>query len=44
MTDAYAVELDGVGKRFMRHADRRNTLKERLVRGRSRNTQDFWAV
>ena len=44
MTDAYAVELEGVSKRFMRHADRRNTLKERLVRGRSRNTQDFWAV
>ena len=44
MTDNFAVELDNVGKRFMRHADRRNTLKERLVRGRSRNTQDFWAV
>ena len=28
----------------MRHADRRNTLKERFVRGRARNTQDFWAV
>ena len=28
----------------MRHADRRNTLKERLVRGRARSTQDFWAV
>lgn len=38
-----AVELRGVGKRFQRHADRRSTLKERLVRGRS-NTQDFWAV
>ena len=44
MSQSYAVELEGVGKRFMRHADRRNTLKERLVRGRSRNTQDFWAV
>jgi len=43
MTD-FAVKLDDVGKRFMRHADRRNTLKERLVRGRARNTQDFWAV
>ena len=44
MTDNFAVELANVGKRFMRHADRRNTLKERLVRGRARNTQDFWAV
>ena len=44
MTDSFAVEISGVSKRFMRHADRRNTLKERIVRGRSRNTQDFWAV
>lgn len=44
MSDEFAVEVDGVGKRFLRHADRRNTLKERLVRGRARNTQDFWAV
>ncbi len=44
MSQPFAVELDDVGKRFMRHADRRNTLKERLVRGRARNTQDFWAV
>ena len=44
MSRSFAVELDNVGKRFMRHADRRNTLKERLVRGRARNTQDFWAV
>ena len=44
MSSEYAVELSGVGKRFQRMADRRNTLKERLVRGRSRNSQDFWAV
>ena len=44
MTENFAVELQGVGKRFMRHTDRRNTLKERLVRGRARNSQDFWAV
>ena len=44
MSQGFAVELESVGKRFMRHADRRNTLKERLVRGRSRSTQDFWAV
>ena len=44
MSNQFAVELSGVGKRFMRHADRRNTLKERVVRGRARSTQDFWAV
>lgn len=44
MTTDFAVELDDVGKRFLRHADRRSTLKERIVRGRARNTQDFWAV
>ncbi len=40
----FAVDVQGVGKRFLRHADRRNTLKERLVRGRAKGTQDFWAV
>ncbi len=44
MTDTFAVELSGVGKRFMRQADRRTTLKERIVRGKARSTQDFWAV
>jgi len=44
VSKSIAVELSGVGKRFLRQADRRNTLKERLVRGRARNTQDFWAV
>ena len=39
-----AVDLRGVGKRFQRHTDRRNSLKERIVRGRSRNSEDFWAV
>ncbi len=43
MTDI-AVDLQGVGKRFMRHTDRRNSLKERIVRGRSRRPEDFWAV
>jgi ABC-2 type transport system ATP-binding protein/lipopolysaccharide transport system ATP-binding protein len=28
----------------MRHTDRRNSLKERIVRGRARNAEDFWAV
>jgi len=44
VSETFAITLDDVGKRFMRHADRRNTLKERIVRGRSRSTQDFWAV
>ena len=44
MSKSIAVDLSGVSKRFLRQADRRNTLKERLVRGRARNTQDFWAV
>ena len=39
-----AVDLRDVGKRFRRHTDRRNSLKERIVRGRARNPQDFWAV
>jgi ABC-2 type transport system ATP-binding protein/lipopolysaccharide transport system ATP-binding protein len=28
----------------MRHLDKRQTIKERVIRGRSKNTQDFWAV
>ena len=39
-----AVDLQHVGKRFKRHADRRNSIKERLVRGRARKPEDFWAV
>jgi lipopolysaccharide transport system ATP-binding protein len=39
-----AVNLEGVGKRFKRHLDRRNTLKERIVRGRAKRAEDFWAV
>jgi len=44
MTTDIAVDLSGVGKRFMRHVDRRNSIKERIVRGRSRKPEDFWAV
>jgi len=40
----FAVDLEGVGKRFKRHLDRRNTLKERIVRGRATRAEDFWAV
>lgn len=39
-----AVEINSVGKRFRRHADRRSTLKELLVRGRSKPGDDFWAL
>ena len=39
-----AVEVREVSKRFLRHTDRRNSLKERIVRGRAKNVQDFWAV
>jgi ABC-2 type transport system ATP-binding protein/lipopolysaccharide transport system ATP-binding protein len=40
----YAIETVAVSKRFKRHLDRRRSLKERIVRGRAKNTQDFWAV
>ena len=40
----FAVDVQGVGKRFLRHTDRRNSLKERIVRGKARNAEDFWAV
>ena len=43
-TEIPAVSLVGIGKRFTRHTDRRSSLKERIVRGRARNVDDFWAV
>ena len=39
-----AVRVVGVGKRYRRSADRRTTLKELIVRGRSRHVEDFWAL
>jgi ABC-2 type transport system ATP-binding protein/lipopolysaccharide transport system ATP-binding protein len=39
-----AVDISHVGKRFKRNADRRNSIKERLVRGRPKRPEDFWAV
>ena len=39
-----AVRIDDVSKRFVRHSDRRSSLKERVVRGRARRLEDFWAV
>ncbi len=43
-SEDFAVDVQHVGKRFMRHTDRRNSLKERIVRGKARNSEDFWAV
>ena len=39
-----AVELAHVSKRFARRTERRNSLKERIVRGRAKRGEDFWAV
>ncbi len=39
-----AVDINGVSKRFKRNTDRRGTVKERMVRGRSKRPEDFWAV
>ena len=44
MNAPLAVNVDHVSKRFKRHQDRRNTLKERIVRGRAKRAEDFWAV
>ena len=44
MPENFAVDVQHVGKRFLRHADRRSSLKERIVRGKAKNAQDFWAV
>ena len=44
MNAPIAVSVDHVSKRFKRHQDRRNTLKERIVRGRAKRAEDFWAV
>ena len=44
MSTPLAVDVDHVSKCFKRHQDRRNTLKERIVRGRAKRAEDFWAV
>ena len=43
-TQDFAIDASGVSKRFIRHTDRRQSLKERVVRGRSRRSEDFWAL
>lgn len=40
----YAIEVDHVTKSFTMHADRRDTFKERFVRGRSKHKQEFLAL
>ena len=41
---ALAIETRDLSKRFRRHLDRRQSLKERIVRGRPKATEDFWAL
>src|SRR5665811_2412275 len=43
MTDP-AVRVVGVSKKFILHTEKRNSVKERLVRGRARTDGDFWAL
>ncbi len=43
-TPEFAIDATDVSKRFVRHADRRQSLKERVVRGRARRSEDFWAL
>lgn len=43
MTDP-AVRVVGVSKKFTLHTEKRNSVKERLVRGRARTDGDFWAL
>ncbi len=44
MKTSPAIETHELSKRFQRHVDRRRSLKERIVRGRPRTTEDFWAL
>lgn len=40
----YAIEVEHVTKSFTMHADRRDTFKERFVRGKSKRKQNFHAL
>lgn len=42
--DEFAIEVSHVSKVFTMHADRRDTAKERFVRGRSSKTHQFHAL
>jgi lipopolysaccharide transport system ATP-binding protein len=39
-----AVSADGLSKRFLLHRERRTGLKERFVRGKPAEAQEFWAL
>jgi lipopolysaccharide transport system ATP-binding protein len=39
-----AIVVDGVSKRFRWHRDRRDSLKERIFRGRPKELKEFWAL
>lgn len=41
---APAIEIDGVSKRFRLYQERATSLKERLVRRRRSQAEDFWAL
>ena len=39
-----AIVVDGVSKKFRWHRDKRNSIKERLVRGAPQQLNEFWAL
>ena len=39
-----AISADGLSKRFLLHRDRRTGLKERFIRGKPKEAQEFWAL
>ncbi len=39
-----AISADGLSKRFLLHRDRRTGLKERFIRGKPTEAQEFWAL
>jgi len=39
-----AIAVEGVSKRFRWHGDRRDSLKERVFRGKPQHVKEFWAL
>jgi lipopolysaccharide transport system ATP-binding protein len=39
-----AILVDGVSKKFRWHRDKRHSIKERLVRGKPQQLDEFWAL
>jgi lipopolysaccharide transport system ATP-binding protein len=39
-----AIAADGLSKRFLLHRERRTGLKERFIRGKPAEAQEFWAL